>query len=119
MLGFGFSRNITSDSAAVQAAARAAHVAPFLTDSAPPGCLAASGNNQNQNTGGAALPSADGAPGLGSLKTSASSNGRNGSGSAPLGAALPHTSPLHAVSPTAAGGELPGGDGDDSGAVGA
>jgi hypothetical protein len=119
MSGLISSGNITSDSAVVQAAAREAHDAPYLTDSAPPGCLAASGNNQNQNTGGATLPSADDAPGLGVLKTAASSNGRNGSGSTPLGAALPHTSPLHAVSPTAASVELSGGDGNDSGSVGA
>jgi hypothetical protein len=100
----------------VQAAARESDDARSLAGSAPAGCLAAS--SDNQSAGGSALPSAAGNPLLGQLDISTHGNGRNGSGSSPMGDALPHTSPLHAVSPTAASGGQSGGDGDASGAKG-
>jgi hypothetical protein len=101
----------------LKAAARESDDARSLASSEPPGCLAAS--SDNQSAGGSALPSAAGNPLLAKLDVSTRGNGRNGSGSSPMGDALPHTSPLHAVSPTAGSRETSGGDGNNSGAKGA
>jgi pyruvate kinase len=110
--------SVDSLGSGIKAAARESDDARSLASSEPPGCLAAS--SDNQSAGGSALPSAAGNPLLGKLDVSSThGNGRNGSGSSPMGDALPHTSPLHAVSPTAGSREASGGDGNTSGAKGA